>query len=139
MPKAMPRNIDYFSILAAAILVQLYTNFPSPQDMHSDDFDFEAVDPDEDQYRLRVLWSNTIHWLADEAYIRFKTEKADRNDGSAFNELVLTQKGFEVLSKPAPNNGLDTIGDALSVAFGQLDGPSARDQVDILIRSALIS
>jgi hypothetical protein len=136
MPKGVPRNVDFFPLIAGLIFIKLYTTFPTPQNLSVEDFDLESIDSDDEPTRLSSLWADTIRWLTSEHYLRFGGESSKIDNGIAFDGLTLTKKGLNALNRPTTTDG-QTIIDALLHSLTNLESASGRDRMRGLIQQLL--
>jgi hypothetical protein len=121
MPKAIRANQEFFDLLAGDIFARLYTAFPQPIDVYTDAITYNnalgAQDGfDDDPDRVMELYSNTIHWLGGEGFIKFSEAVGQGKRGTLFCDAVLTAKGLEALRKtPASLRPCRTMPSASSI------------------------
>ncbi|WP_318476120.1 hypothetical protein [Photobacterium leiognathi] len=112
----MTKNIDYFNQISAKIFDILQSEFPLR--VRIDEvafFGYEPIEFDplegrsltgEQEYEFKML-SETIIWLSESGYIRCRDHINEKSD------VVLTEKGLELLKlKPDTLNG-NTVGDTI--------------------------
>ena len=134
MPKAVLRNIDYFSSIAGLVIVLLYSRFPTPQNLGPEDFDLCAIDPDEEVSRLTSLWADTIHWLTAEKLLRYDAEISRNGATVTFEGLILTKEGFRALTGSSSRADTMNIAEALTKVLSDMSSLSERKKIDALIQ-----
>lgn len=133
----MPRAVDYFSLLAADILARLYTLFPTPTDWKASDLGIQAIDPDEDSNRLTEIWADTVRWLRDEGYIRFRAEERISEE-PIFSGVILTEKGLAKLSTPLNTSPGKNIADALIATIGDITTEASQQKIRKYIEQIIV-
>ncbi|MBF0286008.1 MAG: hypothetical protein HQL51_16280 [Magnetococcales bacterium] len=132
-------NIDDFNRGVGLILGHLYQQFPIPCILHARELEtFDAsLDEARKGRRLRV-YTASIHFLAEEGFIRFSSFNGDKNSGS-FSNVVLTSKGLAALSKTPQSieKSRNTIGDVLVDLSSDLLKQGTWEGISALIRGVL--
>jgi len=127
MARGIPRNIDYFHVFAADIMVRLYSAFPVPEDLDFEAFDFEGIFPDEDRDRLAKIWAHSVRWLRSEGIIRVDAAAGDGDD--QFLGVVLTEKGFRILNRPTDLHANLKLGESLAISMNDPVTETGRNHI----------
>ena len=123
------QNIEKFNNATLFILNYLYGKFPDKADLDSFDVAMRelikkngsilipdgAEDPTKDGGELDFLicLTNTIVWLQEEQYIRYKEHNAPHE----FKGVVLSNKGLVLLQKPSALNPSEKLIDSIKSEF----------------------
>lgn len=102
MADEVPENIDRFNRVTLAVFADLYESFPIPTDFDSKIVGIEAAGDlinSKDDAELASAWMEAartaVTWLEKEGFLRWKMATL----GGEFFQVVLTQKGLNVLSQ----------------------------------------
>lgn len=119
------QNIKCFNAAVAVVFAELYQNFPKPIEfvvpdlMVHESFPQECREEIETRGGTRNIITSTIHFLADECFIRYE---AQGGGGLKFSHVVLTSKGFSALS--AVPKSIQESGKTYGERFVEVTGPA---------------
>lgn len=115
-----PTNIECFEYAAAALLAELYAEFPRPMLVLSKDFEARMVKSS--LISEECVWgescgrpneslvASTLAWICEEGMARYASRS-----GGKFTGVVLTAKGFNALNSPVlPASGQETNGQRIA-------------------------
>lgn len=117
--------MEKFDTLVALIFSKLFSDFPEPVRLESDEFLENIINEDdyEGSFDFKEYFWHTVDWLVAEDYVRITLDISSDN-GKSY-EVVLTQKGLQSLRKvPESLQGNETIGERL-VEFSKNKGSEA--------------
>ena len=125
----MQNNVKIFDIFSGFIFDKLYSNFPKcieivvDEDVHkarAKDNSLKVICENFSQSEMNIIFSETMLWLTNNGFIRFKTSQPDRKrpaypmEYTAFYWVELTINGLNLLKSPPPKTLSQTsVGDEI--------------------------
>ena len=123
MSTQLPDNVVAFNALTGRVLLKLFEAFPTPIDLEANSFfpqdALSLIDTAASDERW-VFFEDTVRWLRDEGYLKFRLEPGLQTFNPTFRMAQLTQHGMGTLTKPLSSllskESKKTIGEQLMAA-----------------------
>ncbi len=134
MKRIRLKNIEYFDIYTAEILVKLYSEFPCRCRVSCEEITGKVNDMDTmTYYKENDICSDTVRWLFESGYLIYKEDRTLFFDG-----CVLSAKGLEVLKQsPKSLTPQQGYGEKLVEATGREAKETTRKLVNQLLSTGV--